>query len=366
MTRKFAFIVTLVLCTFVADIVAQKAVISFSNAKYDFGQIAEEEGNVSNVFEFTNTGNAPLVIQRVTASCGCTTPDWTRTPVEPGKKGRVTATYNPMGRPGSFSKVVTVYSNASNEMEQLIISGNVTPKATASATSGSSNSFPLNIGNLGLTGKSIHFGNVDKGTATSRTISIRNNSSSQMSISLADVPSYVIAKVQPEKLQPNQEGVIEITMDSKKTSEWGPLNADVSIVLNGSKQTNDNKISLSGNVIEDFSRMSASEKRQAPILEIKSTNLVLGKIKKGNKVRGKFAVKNVGSNPLEIRRVINNNSDVNVYPLKASIRSGKTENLHLDIDSKYLQKGNYKKTFSIQTNDPNRSLVVYTADFTVI
>lgn len=366
MIRKFAFIVALVSYIFVTNVVAQKPVITFSNAKYDFGQITEEGGPVSNVFEFTNTGNAPLVIQRVTASCGCTTPDWTRTPIEPGQKGKVTATYNPMGRPGVFSKVVTVYSNASNEMEQLIINGNVTPKPTTATTSGSSNGFPVNVGTLGLNEKSIHFGNVNKGTAVSRTLAIKNNSSAQMAVALVDVPSYIKVKIQPEKLQPSQEGLIEITMDTKNTTEWGPLNSELSFVLNGNKQTNTDKVSLSGNVIEDFSKMSAAEKRKAPILEIKSTNLHMGNIKKGSKVRGKFVVKNIGSNSLEIRKIINNNSDINIYPLKVSIRSGKTENLHLDIDSKYLQKGNYKKTFTVQTNDPDRSLVVYTAEFSVI
>ena len=52
--------------------------------------------------------------------------------------------------------------------------------------------------------------------------------------------------------------------------------------------------------------------------------------------------------------------------MRMTIRGGKTENLHLDIDTKYLPKGEYKKTFSVQTNDPNRVVVVYVVDFNVI
>lgn len=368
MTRKIAFVATLLMFVLVANIAAQKAVITFATKTHDFGQITEEGGNVSRVFEFTNTGNAPLVIQRVNASCGCTTPEWTQTPVEPGKKGKITATYNPMGRPGAFTKEVYVYSNASNEMERLTISGNVTPRSSNAAQANTSaNSFPIQIGNLGLNAKIAQFGNVTKGTTQSRAIAIINNSASPLNISLTNVPAYVNATVSPATLLSNQEGVINITLDTKKSTEWGPVNDNFYVVLNGNKQLSDNyKINVIGNIVDDFSKMSSAEKRQAPILEIKSPNLHLGKIKKGSKVRGKFAIKNVGSNPLEIRRVINNNSDITIHPIRTTIRGGKTENFHIDVDSKYLPKGNYKKIFTIQTNDPNKSQVVYTVDFSVI
>jgi len=64
----------------------QSAKITFTEESYDFGKIAEEKGPVTHEFTFTNTGAQPLIIQSVKASCGCTTPDWTRDPVLPGKK----------------------------------------------------------------------------------------------------------------------------------------------------------------------------------------------------------------------------------------------------------------------------------------
>lgn len=367
MTRKIGLIAAAMFFLFAAGVTAQKAVITFGKKVHDFGQINEDGGNASTVFEFTNTGNAPLVIQRVNASCGCTTPEWTQTPIEPGKKGKITAIYNPVGRPGAFNKEIYVYSNASNEMERLSITGNVTPKSGSGRTTSSSNSFPISIGSLGLNSKTVQLGNIPKGTVQTRTISVRNNSSAAMSVSLANVPSYIDAQVNPANLQPNQEGVISFNLDSKKATEWGPVQEDVYVVINGKKETADNfKINILGNIVEDFSKQTAAEKRQAPIMEIKSPNLHFGNIKKGNKVRGKVAVKNVGTNPLEIRRVINNNSDISISPQRASIRGGKTENLHLDIDTKFLPKGEYKKSFSVQTNDPNRTVVVYVVDFSVI
>lgn len=101
------------------------AVISADETSYDFGQIEEDEGKVSVTFTIKNTGDAPLVITRVIASCGCTTPEWTREPIAPGKTGDIEITYNPKGRPGPFSKTISVYSNGKLGSFVLTIRGEV-------------------------------------------------------------------------------------------------------------------------------------------------------------------------------------------------------------------------------------------------
>ena len=106
---------------------SQKSVIKFDVKEHDFGKILEKDGKVTYVFNFTNKGNAPLVVNKVQASCGCTTPTWTKEPVEAGKKGAITVTYNTSGRPGSFTKTITVYSNDSVQQVVLIIKGEVIP-----------------------------------------------------------------------------------------------------------------------------------------------------------------------------------------------------------------------------------------------
>ena len=106
---------------------SQKSVIKFDVKEHDFGKILEKDGKVTHVFNFTNKGNAPLVVNKVQASCGCTTPTWTKEPVEAGKKGAITVTYNTSGRPGSFTKTITVYSNDSVQQVVLIIKGEVIP-----------------------------------------------------------------------------------------------------------------------------------------------------------------------------------------------------------------------------------------------
>ena len=106
----------------------QKPEMTFARTEHNFGTIKEELGAVTTQFEFTNTGKSPLIIQRVSASCGCTTPSYTREPVLPGKKGTISAKYSTIRRPGTFHKTITVYTNVPDTVYVLNIKGNVTPK----------------------------------------------------------------------------------------------------------------------------------------------------------------------------------------------------------------------------------------------
>ena len=95
---------------------------------HDFGTI--EEGVQATVtFTFKNTGNAPLVLNSVKASCGCTTPKWTKEPVAPGAEGTITAIYNSKGRPGNFTKTITIQHNGEGGTEFLTIRGVVNKAA---------------------------------------------------------------------------------------------------------------------------------------------------------------------------------------------------------------------------------------------
>ncbi|MDR0412635.1 MAG: DUF1573 domain-containing protein [Dysgonamonadaceae bacterium] len=97
--------------------------VTVDKSTHDFGTIAEDAGNVSATFVITNNTDAPIVLTNVKATCGCTTPSWTKTPIEPGKTGEVVATYNPKGRPGPFNKTVTITTNGVPEKLVVHIKG---------------------------------------------------------------------------------------------------------------------------------------------------------------------------------------------------------------------------------------------------
>ncbi len=106
-----------------------------SDETFDFGEL-QEGPQAEHIFEFKNTGNEPLIIQNVSASCGCTTPEWQKEPVLPGKTGKITVHYNTQGRPGPFTKSIFITSNATKETErkELYIKGSVKPKDGGTTT----------------------------------------------------------------------------------------------------------------------------------------------------------------------------------------------------------------------------------------
>jgi len=101
---------------------------TFQTKSYDFGNIKEANGPVACTFEFTNTGDKPLLIIDATASCGCTKPEYPSKPIKPGKKGKIKVTYSPIGRPGAFKKTVKIKSNGKERTTTLRIEGVVIPK----------------------------------------------------------------------------------------------------------------------------------------------------------------------------------------------------------------------------------------------
>ena len=103
-----------------------QAQIKFDKVVHNFGSFSETTPEQQCTFTFTNMGNQPLVINQAVASCGCTVPSYTKTPVKPGQKGTLSITYNGKGKfPGHFKKTVTVRTNGVPEMVRLYIEGNM-------------------------------------------------------------------------------------------------------------------------------------------------------------------------------------------------------------------------------------------------
>ena len=101
--------------------------VEYVEAEYDFGTITEGEV-VDHVFKFKNTGDAPVILSQVSASCGCTTPDYTKEPVLPGNDGEIKVSFNSLGQVGVQQKIISIMSNADNRITTVQIKGTVEKK----------------------------------------------------------------------------------------------------------------------------------------------------------------------------------------------------------------------------------------------
>jgi hypothetical protein len=108
----------------------------FDKLEHDFGKVPEGPQAITE-FKVKNTGNEPLTISNVQASCGCTVPNWTKEPIAPGASGTIKAIYNTQGRPGNIYKTLTVSTNHGTKV--LTLKGNVekAPDTSVPASGGS-------------------------------------------------------------------------------------------------------------------------------------------------------------------------------------------------------------------------------------
>lgn len=121
---SFAILFLISSCGFSQD--KDLGVFHFEEEVIDYGTIAQNDNGVR-TFTFTNRGRAPIVISKVKTSCGCTVPTYPKQAILPGESATIDIKYA-TNRIGTFSKTITVFSNADEPQKKLRIKGNVIAK----------------------------------------------------------------------------------------------------------------------------------------------------------------------------------------------------------------------------------------------
>lgn len=338
---------TLCMALAAVAMMAQQPVITFEKTEHDFGKINEADGRVSTVFTFKNEGMAPLVLSNVRASCGCTTPTWTREPIEPGQTGSITVTYNPNGRPGRFQKTVTITSNASEATKKVYIKGEVIPKQAKP-----SNQMHMIVGDLRMKTKTLNMGVIKKGEVGKGELEYTNVAKEEHAVDLFVNPAdaYLINQATLSPIKTDEVGKFVFALDTKKTKLYGPVVVNAYVVIDGKKElSEDYMLTIAATVEEDFSQMSQEDRMQAPILEVENT-IDLGTVVSGKTLKHALPIKNSGVNPLEIRRAYSTDSKVVLKPCKA-VKSGKKGNIGIEINTDGKKPGKYSREIVLITND---------------
>jgi len=107
-------------------------VLTFNEEAWEFGEVSEGP-DVTHEFKLKNSGSAPVSIKNASAGCGCTVANWPHEPILPGATASISVTFHTKGRPGAFTKMVTVTSDADRATIPLTIKGSVKSSATVSA-----------------------------------------------------------------------------------------------------------------------------------------------------------------------------------------------------------------------------------------
>jgi hypothetical protein len=251
-------VTTLLFCVLLALGARAQGVMTFDKESYDFGKVPEGT-MATHEFKFKNTGNQPIVIANVQASCGCTTPDWTKTPVLPGKSGIIKAMYSSAGRPGIFNKTVTVTSNASTPSTVLTIKGDVVSKEEVKAKL-----TPAQLAQsprLVLDRTSHDFGKMESGQQLTARFTVKNSGKQPLELGMVTSGCNCIGyKTVPPTIQPGQSAVVELLYAQRQIGQKTDVATLTSNDLNG-----DVKVTLKANVVRDLNGGSMVKESSAVV-----------------------------------------------------------------------------------------------------
>lgn len=327
----------------------QKAVITFEQTTHNFGTIGENDGLATYEFAFKNDGNAPLILTNVKASCGCTTPEWSREPLAPGQTGKIKVSYNPKNRPGSFIKSITVNSNADKPVNSLTIRGNVANKPADPYAA-----YSYSIGALKATSSNLNLGTVNNNQTVEKSIDIINSGDKPVKASITTPGEYITATTVPATLKKGEKGKIMIRYNAGEKNDWGFVSDKLEI---NTDQNAKGSIVIVANINEDFSQYK-DNKDNAPVAVFSEDNANLGDLAKNTTKTHEFFIQNDGKSDLVIRKVKASDASVTATPAKTVIKPGKKIKVNVSFKTDD-STGKKTKIVAFTLNDPKNTVVSY-------
>ncbi|MDP1727910.1 MAG: DUF1573 domain-containing protein [Bacteroidota bacterium] len=336
-----------------------KGLVDFEYTKFDFGNLNEKGGKVFHDFMFTNAGNAPITIVNVVTSCGCTSTDWTRVPVNPGEKGVIKASFDPNGRQGKFNKSLMVQTDGDPAYLSIEISGFVFPSNYNFA-----DTYKYQYGNLAVKSNTIDFNNVKNTAYDSTLIGLYNMSNKRIYVYKIEGPGNMLFTKPYDNILPNTDLNIKLKYYPRKPMEYGPVRQEIKVY------TNDDSLPVktfyvSANIVEDFGILDKSRLKKSPKADFNKTEIDLGKVSLFSSPVATFTITNKGKEDLIIRRVVRACNCLVPELDKTVIPKGKTATLKVAYSLANMA-GPDSKTIKVITNDPLNTEITLTVKIDVV
>jgi hypothetical protein len=321
--------------------------LRFQEDIHDFGYVDQAGGPVSYSFQFVNVSNRPVKILSVQASCGCTTPDWSKDPVGPGGTGFIQANFDPKGRPGYFNKSLTVTTDFDSNPVILQVKGQVSTAAGGPSAS----EFKSENGNCRLKVSSFNLGKVYlKDEFMGKEFAVLNGGDKPVTFLKAEGPDYIQAEVLPKTLQPGSQGKIRILYNGKKKAQYGFQSDNIQIHTDDIQQPA-KSFTVYATLEEFFPVMSPEEMAKAPRLGLTNTSIDFGKTKQHQDATKVVSIVNNGRSELAIRAVQGNCACIKAIPSKDKLRPGESSTISITFNPQD-RLGTQQKSVTVYSNDP--------------
>ena len=330
--------------------------IKFEELNYDFGTINEKDGDVTTIFKFKNEGDSPLIITNAQASCGCTSPVYSKKPIRPGETSEIKVTYHAKGRPGPFDKSVYVYSNdKQHERVMLTITGNVINSGDKIQT------YTEDLGGgLRVKTTSLNFFDVYPGRPNrTRALMVYNESDQPITLTFRNAPKHIDVLCEPEVIKPKGEGRVNVTFVTERAKDWGPRKDLFDLYVKGKEtKMKNNHISVLADIWEDFSNLETEDLQNAPEIEVSDQKLKFFREDQST-YKQVITISNTGKQKLVIRKISNEKDQALQIKIDDTvIKPGETTTMHITYNPDSDQRVSFNNNVTIICNDPRNSRVL--------
>lgn len=327
---------------------ASQAQVRWLDTVHDFGAFNEDDGKVSTRFQFINESDIPLRIEHVRSSCGCTVPEYSKAEVSRGDTAAITVVYNPVGRPGRFSKSLMV-KLSNDSTERLLIKGVV-----IGAQNTLRSRFPLADGPIRLKGNMVTFGAVKTGKIKSQFVEVYNASTRPVVPSWSDIPRYLRVTAAHDTIMPGEQGVYSFVFAPMKSAQYGILTDSLTFNVPGEPPL---KVEIAAIVEEDFSMLTEKQLANAPAISTDTDMLDFGDFSKsGEPMTRRLRVTNTGKDDLILRRLHTSEPGFTIDASFSKLKKGKSGTVTVTFDPALFHAPLLNSRLQIITNDPARPL----------
>ncbi len=326
--------------------------LSVANKVIDCGQVIYKKP-VTFEYKIKNTGNRPLIINKVLASCGCTKVNYPHQPIAPHTSAIMRATYDAK-QLGTFQKELSIISNASTEPIILTLRGKIVTEFEHF-----SGDYPFSLGNLQTDVNNIEFDDVNRGERPQVKIHIRNNASVAAQPVLMHLPSYLKGEVSPSKIAPGHTGIATLTLHSHKIRDYGLTQTSIFMGFEpGDKVSPKKELTVTAVILPDFNHGNKRTHRTQPKMQLSTTELNLGSFRDNKKLKGYITIQNTGNSILDIERLQMFTNGLSISLNKSKIKAGKETKLKITAIAEQLKKARSKPRILMITNDPEQPKVI--------
>lgn len=313
---------------------------------YDFGVIKEIAGPANGSVRMVNSGPEEIVITGARPSCGCTGVDYPKEPVAPGDTVTISFTYDPEGRPGKFRKSIRVYTGTTDTY-RIGIRGTVlgTPESLSTI-------YPVEVGAIRLPESILPAGEVTYGSTRQVFLNAYNQTADSISPrALCDNPSLHI-DASAVKAGPGDIVTYSLYFNSRDMKEPGEVEIPITLISDDRPGAPQTTVLFRANVVPDYSGFTAESLKEAPQLTLMPRSIDAGSVKGKKTLNLKLEVINTGAFPLNISRIISPDNALRVKKFPSSLKSSKGAAIEVTLNPQLLEKGPFKKTIEIYSNDP--------------